>query len=452
MKEISGSTAQPSISTPEKHREAIIQSSGSRRVRRPGSGRQLRIIVFIFVIIAVAIAAAYFLLRPKDESYTLRDYSTAVVEVRTIQDDLQLGGTVRARTEATVRAPVSGILESLAVDVGDWVTPGQIVAVLDAETLQDSYKAQQRYLVQSTRVHESMLLAREQAKLISGRAREDIEAVLEETKSNLADAQELKKLGTITSAALKDAEDLVEAAQEALEDHDEDADIAEKFHQIEKLNSDDNLEAIREDIADLEEQLEETTITSSMEGRVVWTIDTITAVGNKIAENAAIMQVADTRDPFVETVIEEQYISDIALGQEVMITISGREFPGSIERIGLLAVTPSDGGPPEVDLDLSVEVENFEALPGGTALAELVVGVVPDALVLPRGPFLSTGNHLYLYKIYGSTAVRTQATFGAVTEQYVEIISGVSAGDKIITSSYQNYIDFESIDLGGEND
>ena len=135
-----------------------------------------------------------------------------------------------------------------------------------------------------------------------------------------------------------------------------------------------------------------------------------------------------------------------------MVTISGQTFTGSIERIGLLASIPSDGGPPRVDLDLSVEVEDFDALPGGTALAELIVGVVPDALVLPRGPFLSTGNHLYLYKIDCTTAVRTQAMFGAVTEQYVEIISGVFEGDEIITSSYQNYIDFESVNLGGADD
>jgi HlyD family secretion protein len=452
MKEISGSTTKPSISTPGKHREAIIQSSGTRRVRRPGSRRQLRIIGFVFLIITAAIAGAYFLLRPKDETYLLRDYAAAIVEVQTIQDDLQLGGTVRARTEATVRAPVTGILESLAADVGDWVTPGQIVAILDAEALQEAYENLQQNLVQSNRAHESLLLAREQAKLISARVREDLEAALQEAKESLEDARELQKIGTITPAALKDAEDLVEAAQGALEDHDEDEVIAEKFHQIEKLNSEDNLEAIRKSIADIEEQLEETTITSPMEGRVVWTIDSITAIGNKINENEVIMQVADTRDPFVETVIEEQYVSDIALGQEVVVTISGQIVTGAIERIGLLAVIPSAGGAPEVDLDLSVEVENFEALPGGTALAELVVGVVPDALVLPRGPFLSTGNHLYLYKIDGNTAVRTEATFGAVTEQFVEIIAGVSAGDEIITSSYQNYIDFEIIDLGGEND
>ena len=441
-----------SATVPDKHRESIIQSASSRRVRRPGTGRQVRIIIFVFIIIAVAIAAAYFLLRPEEQSYTLRDFSSAIVEIQTIQDDLQLGGTVRARTEATVRAPVPGILESLAVDVGAWVVPGQTVAVLDAEDLQDSYEVQRQSLVQSTRAHESLLLSHEQARLISTRTRENLEAALENAEQSLTDARELYEFGTITSSVLKDAETLVAAAKGQLEDHDEDQVIAEKFRQIDKLNSEDNLQAIIESIADLEQQLEETTIVAEMEGRVVWTIDTISAVGNKISENAPIIQVADTRDPFVETVIEEQYIEDLAPGQDVSITISGQVFPGSIERIGLLATIPSNGGPPQVDLDLSVEVEDFEALPGGTALAELIVGVVPDALVLPRGPFLSTGNHLYVYKIAGNTAVRTAVTIGAVTEQYVEIISGVSAGDEIIISSYQNYIDFDIIELGGKND
>ena len=439
-------------SSSDKHRESIIQSSKTRRVRRPGSARQLRVVVFVVVIIAVAIAAAYYLLRPENDSYTLSNYEAVIVEVRTIQDDLQIGGTVRARTEATVRAPVSGILESLAVDVGDWITPGQVVAVLDAEALEDDYETLRQNLAQSMRAHESLLLSRDQAVLVSSRIRENLEGALVEAMDGLADARELHKLGMITSTALKNAEDLVKAAQGAIEDHDEDADIAKRFHQLNNLDSEENQAAIIRTITDIEEQLEETTITSPIEGRVVWTIDIISAVGELITQDTPIIQIADTSDPFVESVIEEQYIGELTLGQEVVVTVSGQEFSGSIERIGLLATTPVTGGAPTVDLDLSVEVEGLEVIPGGTALAELVVGAVPDALVLPRGPFLSTGNKRYLYRIEGNTAVRKEAAYGAVTVDYVEIILGVSAGDEMIISSYQDFIDFESIDLGDNND
>ncbi|MBT3274594.1 MAG: HlyD family efflux transporter periplasmic adaptor subunit [Spirochaetales bacterium] len=437
---------------PNKHHESIIQGSKAVKIRRPGSGRQLRIVLYVFLIIAVAISAAYFLLKPEVESLTIRNYVSTAVEIQTIQDDLQLGGTVRARTETTIEAPVAGILESLAVDVGSWVTAGQAVAVLDAEELRNAYETHLQNLVQSTRAFDTMLLVREQALLISGRTREDLEETLNNALKDLANSRELHKIGSITATALDEAEGLAANSEHALEDHDEDADIAARFHELSRLDSEDNLQAIRESIKDLEEQIQETTVISEIEGRVVWTIDTISAVGKAISQNASIMQIADTLDPFIETVIEEQYISDIRLGQEVRVTISGQVFPGEIERIGLLAAIPPDGGPPQVDLDISVDVEDFEALPGGTALVELIVGVVPDAMVLPRGPFLSTGNRVYLYKIDGVTAIRTRVTFGAITEQYVEIISGINLGDHVITSSYQNFIDFEIVTLGEPND
>ena len=439
----------------DKHRESIIQSAGARRVRRPGTKRQLGIVVFVFIVVAIAVAAAFILVKPRNEVFTLRDYTTAVVEVRTIRDELQLGGTVRVRTEAMVRAPSAGVLQSLLVDVGAWVTPGQLVAVLDAEQLRVTLENLRKNLVQSTRAFEGLLLAREQAILLSSRAGETLEAALEDAIADLENARALHETGTITSSALRDAEDLGESARGALEDHDEDSSIAARFHELDKLDAEDTITNIRESIALVEEQIKETDIVSPIDGQVVWTVDTVTTVGEEVAENAPIMRVADTRDPFVETSIEDQYVADIEVGQPALITISGDDFTGTIERIGLLAQTPDAGGAPTVGLYLSVEVEDLEVIPGSTALAELTVGVVPDALVLPRGPYLSTGNRLYLYRVDGSTGVRIQATFGAVTERYVEIVAGVEAGDEIIISSYQNYIDFETVELGdrgGEND
>lgn len=434
----------------DKHRQSIIQSSQVKRIRRPGTKRQVRIIAYVLAIVGATAAMSYYLLRPENESYTLRNWTTAVVDVQTIQDNLQLGGTVRARTEATVRAPVGGVLESVLVDVGDWIIPGQVIAVLDAEDLKQALETQKHNLAQANRSYKSMLLSRERELLLSSRLRENIEDELESAKENIVTSRELHKLGSITAAALKDAETLVANSRNDLEDHDEDEDITARIHELEKLDSEDALAQIAGTIAYLENQLADTRIVVETEGRVVWTLDTIVAVGNKIDEDAPIVQVADTRDPFVETVIEEQYVSDISIGQEASVTISGKLLKGAIAGIGLIATTPVDGGPPVVDLDLSVEVEDFEALPGGTARVELIVGVVPDALVLPRGPFLSTGNHLYLFRINGNAAVRTRTTFGAVTEKYVEIVSGVAAGDTIVTSSYQNYIDFEFIGLSND--
>src|SRR6056297_3469216 len=128
-------TSQTSVG---KHQESILASSGVKRVRPPGSRRQLKIMVFILFVITASGLAGYFLIRPEGDTYRLRDYMSATVEIRTLQDDLQLGGTVRARTEAMVRAPVNGVLKSVNVEVGDWVEPGDLLANIKAEALEQS--------------------------------------------------------------------------------------------------------------------------------------------------------------------------------------------------------------------------------------------------------------------------------------------------------------------------
>jgi hypothetical protein len=42
-------------------------------------------------------------------------------------------------------------------------------------------------------------------------------------------------------------------------------------------------------------------------------------------------------------------------------------------------------------------------------------------------------------------------TFGTIEGQLVQVLSGVEAGDEVIISGYQNYIEYETVKLeGGE--
>ena len=81
-------------------------------------------------------------------------------------------------------------------------------------------------------------------------------------------------------------------------------------------------------------------------------------------------------------------------------------------------------------------------------LVEILIGEIADAVVLPRGPYLTSGNRRYLYRVDGETATRVDVEYGEITDEYVQVISGVQPGDRIITSSYQNYIDHQSIEVG----
>jgi hypothetical protein len=86
-------------------------------------------------------------------------------------------------------------------------------------------------------------------------------------------------------------------------------------------------------------------------------------------------------------------------------------------------------------------------VPGSSVSAEIVVGAAEQALYLPRGAYLTTGNQLYLYRIRGSKAYRIEVDFGSVTADRAEILTGVEKDDKIIVSGYQDFITYQQINL-----
>ena len=55
-----------------------------------------------------------------------------------------------------------------------------------------------------------------------------------------------------------------------------------------------------------------------------------------------------------------------------------------------------------------------------------------------------------MYRINGKSAEKVVVQIGDIEGNTVQILSGLSAGDEIITSGYQNFINETTITLAGE--
>ncbi len=85
--------------------------------------------------------------------------------------------------------------------------------------------------------------------------------------------------------------------------------------------------------------------------------------------------------------------------------------------------------------------------PGAPVGVRISLGTKHDALWLPRAPFLTSGSQLTVFRVQGDTAVRMEAYFGIVTDQKVEVLSGLAEGDVVVTSSYQDFLQYPEITL-----
>ena len=77
----------------------------------------------------------------------------------------------------------------------------------------------------------------------------------------------------------------------------------------------------------------------------------------------------------------------------------------------------------------------------------ITLGRTQTALVLPDGPWLdgSGGSSVFVLEPDGRRAVRRAITTGRRNPEQVEIRSGLSAGDRVIVSSYARYARFSRL-------
>ena len=101
-----------------------------------------------------------------------------------------------------------------------------------------------------------------------------------------------------------------------------------------------------------------------------------------------------------------------------------------------------------MDFKFSTEVPK-EIRRGQTLQIRLALSSETQALLLARGGFYqqSGGNWAFKLNDDGSVAFRADIQLGRQNPDYYEVLSGLKEGDKIITSSYDNYTSTQELIL-----
>ncbi|MFI4936259.1 MAG: efflux RND transporter periplasmic adaptor subunit [Caulobacterales bacterium] len=87
-------------------------------------------------------------------------------------------------------------------------------------------------------------------------------------------------------------------------------------------------------------------------------------------------------------------------------------------------------------------------LPGETITGRLSLGGDQPALVLPAGPFLERSGGDWVMVMTGDgRAERRRVKIGRRNAEQVEILSGLAAGDRVITSDYSAFEKIDRVDL-----
>ena len=142
--------------------------------------------------------------------------------------------------------------------------------------------------------------------------------------------------------------------------------------------------------------------------------------------------------------IDEHYISRIFTGLVGMYNFGDKDYKLTIKKV----FTQVTNGRFQVDMEFAGAVPPGIRR-GQTLQIRLALSDETQALLLAKGGFYQQtgGNWIFKVSENGKTAFRTDIQLGRQNPDYYEIMSGLKPGDKVITSSYDNYGNMQELVL-----
>jgi len=330
--------------------------------------------------------------KPEVVKETALTVSAVSAEKRDISQVVKYPGTVRGINEVHIMPKVSARVTGIYVKPGDTVRAGQTILTLDNSDFEAAIKQAEAAVAMAE----------------AGKKANDIQ--LENARLNYERTKQLFEAGAVSQQQLEAAQ----AAYEALA-----AGSAEAA-----------VEQARAGLLAAQNQLKNCTITSPING-VVGSINL--SLGDTANPTSPAATVTDTSRLEIETLVSESEVSYIKTGDEVEILIKAagdNVFKGKVESV---ANVPD---PVKRNYAVKVVLDNPENKIKSGMFAEVIINTVSkqDVLCVPISAVIPRNGRDTIYTIDKEKRAReVDVETGLRDNNYVEIISGLKAGDKVIT-------------------
>lgn len=316
--------------------------------------------------------------QPRTEASTSapRSVHVARAELRPMDRVLHVVGTLSASEETTVAAQVAGQIEKYHVDLGDRVSAGQELALIDTT----AYEALARQSAAN--------LAKAQAS--AGNAAQNLRRVLELQKDKIASTSELDQAVAESDQAQAEVK------------------AAEASGAVAQLN------------------LERSRVKAPFAGAVA---ERIANLGSYAAIGTPIVRLVKTDPLRLRLEVPERESVAVRVGQEVRLNVEGdtNMFSGKLARVAP-AIRESTRM-----LAVEADVPSQGALrPGLFARAQIVVTAGEQNLSVPPNAILTFAGLDKVFTVRDGKAVEKPVVTGRRGAGWVEVVSGLAAGESVV--------------------
>ena len=373
----------------------------------------------------------------RDNSSTLRVdaqlLNVATVEQGEFNDYVRLTGSVQPMTTVQLSPLESGVVERIVAEEGTQVKRGDVILEMSNNSLSMQILQSEADLAEKQNILRNTMISMEQERLALRQEKLQLDLEVSRLKRTFEQNQSLyndKLLAREDYLRSKEDYELAVGRRNLILERQRQDSLyrSSQVEQMEEslLSMQRNMELIRQRVDNLK-------VKAPIDGEVGM-LDAV--LGQSLQQGANIGQVNDLTTYKVQAQIDEHYIDRITTG-----LVASFERQDTRYEMQLRKVYPEvRNGQFKADFRFVGDApENIRS--GQTYYLNLQLGEAAEAVLIPRGSFYQAtgGKWIYVVDASGEKAYRREIRIGRQNPQYYEVIEGLQVGEKVITSSYDNF-------------
>jgi len=172
--------------------------------------------------------------------------------------------------------------------------------------------------------------------------------------------------------------------------------------------------------------------------------------GAGVQPGIAPFTVVDPAKMNFEAAVNESDIAAVKAGQTATVSLDSftDSFPATVLRVSA-APTANTTGTVTFAVRLSIDTGSQGVLQGMSGSANIVTQSIPDALTVPIQSVITQGSGSIAYVVDANNVVHAQpVTVGGSTDTLAQIITGLSAGQTVVTTGATTVTDGQTVTIG----
>jgi HlyD family secretion protein len=365
-----------------------------------------------------------------------QDAQITTVEIGKVVRSFLGEGIVEPQSEVLILSPASSIIKEILKEAGSHVNQGEPIIILDPspvqsqiENIQDQLEMKQNSLrknhlnARSTKVDLDYNVQVKNLRIAS-------------LNSELADQEQLLEVGGISPAKFEKTKQELELAEQDL------VMLKEKNSiKLEQLEADEEglrlqIDMQEKELAVKEEALSKMIIRAPSAGII---LSIRGKVGEKVDNDRLLIEMSDLTNFKIQGKVDDDFSEQLKTGTKVYVALDNERLSGVVGSVNPVIRDR------KIEFDVNLRESNhYKLRPNLNVSLEIVREERDSVLRIHNGPAIGRGTEHQVFVLQNGSAREREIITGLRTEEYVEVLTGLSEGERVLLSDISSV---ENLDI-----